>query len=79
MLIPSFVDTTFNRTTFDLRDKAVLTVNRDEIGALTVTTPSSTMRFEKASGEWKMAQPVAARADFSAIEGAGQPADERCR
>ena len=32
VLIPSFVDTTFNKTTFDLRDKAVLTVNRDEIG-----------------------------------------------
>ena len=41
-LIPSFVDTTFNRTTFDLRDKAVLTVNRDEIGSLGVTTPAST-------------------------------------
>ena len=69
VLIPSFVDTTFNRTTFDLRDKAVLTVNRDEIGSIAVTTPSSTMRFEKAAGEWKMAQPVAARADFSAVEG----------
>jgi hypothetical protein len=69
VLIPSFVDTTFNRTTFDLRDKAVLTVNRDEIGSLAVTTPSSTMRFEKAAGEWKMAAPLAARADFSAVEG----------
>src|SRR4051812_17847869 len=69
VLIPSYVDTTFNRTTFDLRDKAVLTVNRDEIGALTVTTPASLMRLEKVGGEWKLAQPVAARADFSAVEG----------
>jgi hypothetical protein len=69
VLIPSFVDTTFNRATFDLRDKAVLTVNRDEIGSIAVTTPSSAMRFEKAGGEWKMVQPVAARADFSAVEG----------
>jgi hypothetical protein len=68
VLIPSYVDTTFNRTAFDLRDKAVLTVNRDEIGSLGVTTPSSSMRFEKSSGEWKLAQPVAARADFSAVE-----------
>jgi hypothetical protein len=68
VLIPSYVDTTFNRTTFDLRDKAVLSVNRDEIGALTVATPASTMRFEKSSGEWKLTQPVAARADFSAVE-----------
>ena len=27
------------------------------------------MRFEKAGGEWQMAQPLAARADFSAVEG----------
>jgi hypothetical protein len=69
VLIPSFVDTTFNRKTFDLRDKAVLTVNRDGIGSLTVTTPESSMRLEKAGGEWKLAQPIAARADFSAVEG----------
>jgi hypothetical protein len=68
VLIPSFVDTTFNRKTFDLRDKAVLTVNRDEIGSLTVTTPASSMKLEKTGGEWKLAQPVAARADFSAVE-----------
>jgi Domain of unknown function (DUF4340) len=68
VLIPSFVDTTFNRTTFDLRDKAVLAVNRDEIGSLAVTTATSTMRFDKSGGEWKLTQPVAGRADFSAVE-----------
>ena len=37
------------------------------------------MRFEKASGEWKLTQPVAARADFSAVEGLVSRLDERCR
>ncbi len=69
VLIPSFVETTFNRTTFDLRDKAVLAVNRDEVGSLAVTTPSGSMRFEKGGGAWKMIEPVAARADFSGVEG----------
>jgi hypothetical protein len=46
VLVPSFLDTTFNRTTFDLRDKAVLTVNRDEVGSVAVTTPSGSMRLE---------------------------------
>jgi hypothetical protein len=68
VLVPSYVEATFNRKTFDLRDKAVLTVNRDEIGSLTVTTPTTSMRLEKAGGEWKLAQPIAARADFSAVE-----------
>jgi Domain of unknown function (DUF4340) len=69
VLIPSFVDTTFNRTTFDLRDKVVLAVNRDEIGSLAVITPTAAMRFEKSGNEWKLAEPLAARADFSTVEG----------
>ncbi len=36
-LIPGFVDTTFNKTTFDLRDKTVLKVNRDSVDALVIT------------------------------------------
>lgn len=68
VLIPAFVESTFNRSTFDLRDKSVLTVNRDEVGAVAVATSSGTLRFEKADGEWKIAQPPAGRADFSAIE-----------
>jgi Domain of unknown function (DUF4340) len=68
-LISSFLDSTFNRTTFDLRDKAALAVNRDEIDALTVTTPERTLRFAKNGNEWRLAQPVVARGDFSAIEG----------
>jgi Domain of unknown function (DUF4340) len=69
-LIQSYLDTTFNKGTFDLRDKAVLTVNRDNIDTVTVTTttPAKTMKVVKSSGEWKLAEPVAVRADFSAIE-----------
>ena len=37
-LIPGFVDTTFNKTTFDLRDKTVLKVNRDSVDTLVITT-----------------------------------------
>jgi hypothetical protein len=69
VLVSSFLDTTFNRTTFDLRDKAVLAVNRDEIGSLTVATGPTTMRFEKSGGDWRVVQPLNARADFSAVEG----------
>jgi hypothetical protein len=47
----------------------VLTVNRDEVGAVAVATPSGTLRFEKGEGEWKIAQPPSGRADFSAVEG----------
>jgi hypothetical protein len=68
-LIASYLDSTFNRTTFDFRDKAALAVNRDEIDALTVATPDRTVRFAKNGSEWRLAQPLSARGDFSAIDG----------
>ena len=38
-LIPSFLDSTFNRSTFDLRDKSVLKVDREKVDNLEITTP----------------------------------------
>ena len=68
-LIPGFVDTTFNKTTFDLRDKTVLKVDRDKIEAVSITSPKRTLQFAKADGEWKLTVPVKARADFTTVDG----------
>jgi len=68
-LIPSYVETTFNKSTFDLRDKTVLKVERDKIESLTVTSPKRSLHFTKADGEWTMTQPVKARADFTTVDG----------
>src|SRR3954465_12517770 len=63
-LIPSFLDSTFNRSTFDLRDKSVLKVDRDKVDRLEVATKDHTTRFDKKNGEWQIAQPAAGRAEF---------------
>ncbi len=68
-LIPSHLESTFNRTTFDLRDKAMLKVDRDKLDALEFTAGDRGSRFVRPAGEWQIAAPVQARADFSAIEG----------
>lgn len=68
-LISSYLDSTFNRSTFDLRDKAALKVDRDKVDHLEVTRDARTMRFEKKNGEWHMTSPIAARADYSSVEG----------
>jgi hypothetical protein len=68
-LIPSYVDATFNKTTFDLRDKTVLKVARDKIDALSITSPSRVLQFTKADGEWHMTLPAKARADFTTVDG----------
>jgi hypothetical protein len=68
-LVSGFLDSTFNRTTFDLRDKTVLKLDRDKIDVLSVVTPKRTLRFSKASGEWQMTDPFKARADFTGVDG----------
>jgi hypothetical protein len=67
-LISSYLESTFNRSTFDLRDKAVLKVDRDKVDAMEVASGSRTMRVEKKNGEWHMTAPVSARADYSSVE-----------
>ena len=68
-LISSYLESTFNRGTFDLRDKTALKVDRDKLDGFEVVTPARTIRFTKANGEWQLAAPVQGRADFSAVDG----------
>lgn len=68
-LISSYLDSTFNKTTFDLRDKTVLKLDRDKIDALTIALPAHTVRVAKRDGEWRLAAPLDARADFTVVDG----------
>lgn len=68
-LIASYLDSTFNRSTFDLRDKAALKFERDAADALEIATAGRTLRFAKSGGDWQLAQPPSARSDAAAIEG----------
>lgn len=68
-LIPSHLESTFNKGTFDLRDKSVVKVDRDKLDVFEISTAGRTTRFVRPSGEWQLAAPVQGRADFSAVEG----------
>lgn len=68
-LIPSHLESTFDKTPFELRDKAALKIERDKVDAVEFTAGGRTTRFAKVSGEWQLASPVKARGDYSAIEG----------
>lgn len=68
-LIASYLESTFNKKPFDLRDKSIVKVDRDKLDAVEITTPERTIRFGKpAGGEWRLAAPVEGRADFSGVE-----------
>ena len=68
-LIQSFVESTFNKKPFDLRDKAVLKLDREKLDAVEFSVGDNTTKFSRPGGEWRLASPVAGRADFSAVEG----------
>ncbi len=69
-LVASFVDATFNKTTFALRDKAVLKVDRQKADGLEVTAGTTQLAFAKSGENWTIVKPIAARADYAAVEGA---------
>ena len=68
-LIPAHLESTFNRTTFELRDKSVLKVDREKLETVEIASGARTLRFTRRDGEWQMTAPVQARADYSAVEG----------
>jgi hypothetical protein len=68
-LISASQDTSFNRTTFDLRDKTLIKFDRDKVDALDVTAGGKTVALAKDGGEWKLAKPVQTKADFGSVEG----------
>jgi hypothetical protein len=68
-LIPAAQDTSFNRTTFDFRDKTLVKFERDKVDALDISAGGKTMALAKDGGDWKMSKPVQTKADFGSVEG----------
>ena len=68
-LVSSYLETTFDKKPFDLRDKRVVKFERDKVDALVVTRGKDTVRLKREGSDWKVEQPIAGRGDYSAIEG----------
>lgn len=67
-LIAAFNESTLNRTTFDLRDKTLLSVARDKIQTIEIVNAGTPVLLRKGEKEWRVAAPVDARADYSSSE-----------
>lgn len=68
-LISSYLESTFNKTAFDVRDKDVLKFDRDKAEGLEVETGTTTIQLARKDTDWRLVKPVAARADYGASEG----------
>ncbi|MCY4602545.1 MAG: DUF4340 domain-containing protein [Acidobacteria bacterium] len=68
-LIAGHHGTTFNKTTFDLRDKTILDFDRDTLDRLEVSSGEQTIEFTRDGDDWRLAMPLGAAADFATVEG----------
>jgi hypothetical protein len=68
-LIQSYLESTFDRGTFDLRDKAALKFAREKLDGVEIARTGDAIGFAKSGDEWRMTKPLAVRADYGAVEG----------
>ena len=68
-LVQAYLDSSFDRKPFDLRDKAVLTFTRSDVDSLTIESGGRAIRLEKSGADWRLKSPLDARADYGTVEG----------
>lgn len=69
-LVSSFLDATFNKNTFALRDKTVIRIDREKVDRIEIVADKRPVTLAKSGNEWRIVAPLMARADLAAIEGA---------
>ncbi|HXE79439.1 MAG TPA: DUF4340 domain-containing protein [Vicinamibacterales bacterium] len=68
-LIFAYLDSTFDKKPFDLRNKRVLSFDRDKVDRLEIVEGGKRVEAVKEGLDWRLTVPVKARADYSAVEG----------
>lgn len=68
-LVSNSLDTTFNKSTFDLRDKTAIGFEPDKVSSIELASSGETIRLEKTGDDWKLVKPVQAPADFISVNG----------
>lgn len=69
ILVAAATESALNKSTFDLRDKAILDVDTADVDRLEINQGGSVLQFSKSDNEWRLVQPWDVRADFSTVEG----------
>jgi hypothetical protein len=69
ILVPVYLESTFDRGTFDLRDKTVVRAEREAVNTLVITAGGRTTELVRADGEWRLTQPLTAPADYGEVNG----------
>ena len=67
-LIPSWLETSLDRTTFQLRDKAIASLDRSAVDSVSIIGRPGTIELVKQGDRWVLQQPLKARADAGAVD-----------
>lgn len=69
-LVAEYQNSSLNKSTFDLRDKSVIKIDREKVDGVEVAVGAARqpLQFAKAGGEWKLVKPLEARADSGLVE-----------
>lgn len=67
-LVQAYLDSTFDKKTFDLRDKSVLKFTRSDVDSLALERGGRSVRLEKRGADWRLKSPLDARAEYGTVE-----------
>jgi len=68
--IPSYLESSLSKKPFDLRDRSVLHVKRDDVKGLEITGPNGNYALARdEKGEWAFTRPLTTRAGRWAVDG----------
>ena len=69
-LVPSWVEGSFDKKPFDLRDRDLLHVKRDDVRSIEIASPEGGYALARTdAGEWAFTKPVATRAGRWSVDG----------
>lgn len=66
-LVPGWIEQSFDRTTFQLRDKSIASFDREAVDRLSIIGRPGTIEIARDGENWRLLQPVTARADSGAV------------
>ncbi len=67
-LVPAYLESSFDRKAFDLRDKSLLAFDRDKVDRLELDHDGIKIEMAKSGSDWLLVSPIKAKADFSVVE-----------
>ena len=69
-LVGAYREDALNKSTFNLRDKTILTFDRDRADYLKIDNGKTPVSMAKAgTAQWKLSDPITGGADFTAVDG----------